>query len=74
MNSHEDFPLKSCVKKLEFKRGRKEERPKYIEANWLLSPLYSALYITYKSVFFYFLPFAASLYPLIRSLKGNIKL
>lgn len=33
MNSHEEFPLKSAIGTLTFKRGRKEERPTYIENN-----------------------------------------
>ena len=73
MNSHEEFPLKSAVGKLSFKRGRYAERETVIDMNWIVNPLYTLLYTFYKSVFFYFFPFAASFIPFLRSLEGNVK-
>lgn len=73
MNSYEDFPMKSQVGKLNFKRGRYADRSSIIDANWFINPLYSLIYTFYKSVFFYFFPFAASFIPFLRSLEGNVK-
>ena len=76
MNSHEEFPMKGAVGTLKFKRGSKEEVAEPIGAGWLGS-LYAGLfkiyYVFYKSVFFYFFPFAASFIPFIFSLEENFQ-
>lgn len=73
MNSYEEFPMKSAVGKLVFKRGRYAERSSIIDLNWFVNPLYTVIYSFYKSVFFYFFPFACSFIPFLRSLEGNVK-
>lgn len=69
-DSHEDFPAKSLVGKLECKRSR-SERVKQ-SGDWFLNKVYVGFNIFYKSVFFYFAPFATILYPMAKSLEGNI--
>lgn len=73
MNSYEEFPLKGAVGKLEVKRSRKskEERPR-MAYDLLFNIIYVIFNVLYKSVFFYFFPFATIVYPMVRSLKGNI--
>ena len=70
MNSHEEFPAKGLVGKLECKRSR-SERVKQ-SGDWLLNKVYVTLNVFYKSVFFYFAPFATILYPMVKSLEGNV--
>ena len=70
MNSHEDFPAKALVGKLECKRSRSERSKQ--SGDWLLNKVYVLLKVFYKSVFFYFAPFATILYPMAKSLQGNI--
>jgi hypothetical protein len=70
MNSHEDFPAKSLVGKLDCKRSRKERSKQ--SGDWLLNKVYVGINVFYKSVFFYFAPFATILYPMAISLQDNI--
>lgn len=70
MNSHEDFPAKSLVGKLECKRSRSERTKQ--PGDWLLNKVYVGINVFYKSVFFYFAPFATILYPMLKSLEGNV--
>lgn len=71
MNSHEEFPMKAAVGKLLFKRGKKEDVIEPIGGGWLLGAIFRLYYVFYKSVFFYFFPFAASFIPFIFSLEEN---
>ena len=69
-DSHEEFPAKGLVGKLECKRSRSERTKQ--EGDWFLNKVYVCFNIFYKSVFFYFAPFATILYPMIKSLEGNV--
>lgn len=72
MDSMEDFAAKGLVGKLTLKRSRRaEDRPK-MQADWLFNSIFVAFNVFYKSVFFYFIPFATILYPMAKSLKGNV--
>ena len=72
LGQFEDFPLKGAVGKLEVKYSRKQtDRPQIAMAG-LLNFIYVSFNIFYKSVWFYFFPFATILYPMIRSLEGNV--
>ena len=71
MNSHEDFPAKALVGKLECKRSRSQRSKQ--SGDWLINKVYVGLNVFYKSVFFYFAPFATILYPMAKSLQGNVK-
>ena len=74
MNSLEDFPMKGAVDKLVFKRGAKDQVMTPMPAAWLFGTIYKILYIFYKSVFFYFFPFAAALLPFFKSLGNNVRI
>lgn len=69
-DSHEEFPAKGLVGKLECNRSR-SERVKQ-EGDWFLNKVYVTFNVFYKSVFFYFAPFATILYPMLKSLEGNV--
>ena len=69
-DSHEEFPAKSLVGKLECSRSR-TDRVKG-DGDWILNKVYVTFNVFYKSVFFYFAPFATILYPMVKSLEGNV--
>ena len=73
MDSFDDLPLKKAVDKELIKMNkRKETYEKITHFHKLLNYLYFFCKIFYKSVYFYFFPFGASLIPLIYGLKKNI--
>lgn len=66
MDSFDDFPLKNAVnQELKKKNKRKETYEKITHIHKLLNYIYVCCKIFYKSVYFYFFPFGASLIPLI---------
>jgi len=72
MESMEEFAPKALVGKLTLRRSRRAaDRPK-MQADWLFNSIFVCFNVFYKSVFFYFIPFATILYPMVKSLKGNI--
>lgn len=72
MDSMEEFAPKGLVGKLTLKKSRRaEDRPK-MQADWLFNSIFVAFNVFYKSVFFYFIPFATILYPMVKSLEGNV--
>jgi len=73
MNSHEDLPIKAAVGKLTMTRSRRAERPR-VKYDGLLNFIFVTCNVFYKSVFFYFFPFATIVWPMYKSLEGNIYL
>ena len=73
MKSYEEFKLAPLIGKVEFTRSRTDnpDRPK-IENDWLYNTVFSIANVLYKAVFFYFTPFATIIYPMAKSLEGNI--
>lgn len=72
MDSMEEFAAKGLVGKLTLKRSRRAaDRPK-MQADWLFNSVFVIFNVFYKSLFFYFIPFATILYPMVKSLKGNV--
>ena len=69
-DSHEEFPAKGLVGKLECSRSRVDRIKQ--EGDWFLDKVYVTFNVFYKSVFFYFAPFATILYPMLKSLEGNV--
>lgn len=74
MNSLEDFDVKGCVGKLNFKRsrGKDQDRPRIPLFDKLFNGVFTILNTFYRSVFFYFFPFAIILYPMAKSLEENV--
>jgi len=73
MNSHEDLPIKGAIGKLTVTRSRRAQRQK-VKGDGLLNFIFVCCNVFYKSVFFYFFPFATIVWPMVKSLEGNISM
>lgn len=72
MDSMEDFAPKGLVGKLTLRKSRRaSDRPKMTN-DWFFNGVFVCFNVFYKSMFFYFIPFATILYPMIKSLEGNV--
>jgi hypothetical protein len=72
MNSMEEFKAKGLVGKLTLKMSRKDPNRPKMTSDWFFNGVFVAFNVFYKSVFFYFIPFATILYPMVKSLEGNV--
>ena len=68
----EEFKAKGLVGKLTLKMSRRNPNRPKMQSDWFFSAVFVAFNVFYKSLFFYFIPFATILYPMVKSLEGNV--
>lgn len=72
MDSMEEFKAKGLVGKLTLKMSRRSPNRPKMTLDGFFNFVFCTFNVFYKSLFFYFIPFATIFYPMVKSLEGNV--